>query len=108
MKTLALFAAVALSTTSLLASADVVTVMSTTQTVIRAGLPSQLFFSVQNNGPDTATGVTVAVSTSSSYTCDCPSGDIPSGQNRIGTISFIAPAANTTLPISVTATSSVP
>jgi len=107
MKRIALFAALALSTTSLFASADLVTTISRPQTLIRAGMPVQLFFSVQNNGPDTATAPTVAVTSSIPYTCGCPSGDIPSGQTRSGTLSFVAPSADTTLTISVTATSNV-
>src|SRR5260221_10997899 len=108
MKTLALFAALALSATSLFASADLVTTISRPQTLVRAGMPMQLFFGVRNNGPDTAAATTVAVTSSIPYTCDCPSGDIPSGQNRSGTLSFVAPSANATITFSVTATSSVP
>jgi hypothetical protein len=71
-------------------------------------MAAQLFFFVQNNGPDTATATTVAVTSGIPYTCDCPSGDIPSGQGRSGTLSFVAPATDTTLTISVSATSSTP
>ena len=70
-------------------------------------MPSQLFFGVHNNGPDTATATTLAVTSSIPYTCDCPSGDVPSGQTRSGSLSFVAPSADTTLTISVTATSNV-
>jgi hypothetical protein len=46
MKRLALFAALALSTTSLFASADLVTTISRPQTLVRAGMRTQLFFFV--------------------------------------------------------------
>ncbi len=108
MKTLAFFAALALSNTSLFASADLVTTINVPSTLIRAGFTSQILFSVHNSGPDTAPATTVAVSSSVAYTCGCTLGDIPSGQERSGTISFVAPAANTTIPFSLTATSSVP
>lgn len=108
MKRLTLFAALALSATSLFASADLVTTISRPQTLIRAGMPAQLFFFVQNNGPDIATATAITVTSSIPYTCDCPSGDIQPGQGRSGTFSFVAPAVNTAITFSVTATSSVP
>ena len=49
MKRLALFAALALSATSLFASADLVTTISRPQILIRAGLPTYLFFAVQTS-----------------------------------------------------------
>jgi len=107
MKRIALFAALALSTTSLFASADLVTTISPPNGLVRAGFTSQLFFVVRNNGPETATGTTVAISSPVPYTCTCALGDIPSGQTRSGVLSFLAPSADTTLTISVTATSNV-
>src|SRR3954468_14475543 len=108
MKKLILFTVLTLSATSLFASADLVTTINVTSAVVRAGFTSQFFFNVHNNGPDTATATTVAVSSSVPYACDCTFGDIPAGQTRSGTIAVIAPAANTTLTITLTDTSSAP
>jgi hypothetical protein len=108
MKPLALFAVLALGATSLFASADLVTIINAPSALVRAGFSSQLFFFVRNDGPDAAPATTVGVSSSIPFTCDCTLGDIPPGQGRSGTISFVAPASNTTITFSLTATSSVP
>jgi len=108
MKTLALAAALVLSAPSLFASADLATSASSSPPVIRAGFPFTVNFIVRNNGPDTATGVKLAITSSVPVSCSCDLGNIPAGQGRSGGVTFDAPATDATLTITGTASSSTP
>jgi hypothetical protein len=115
MKRLALFAALALSTTSLFASADLTLTNSISVTTVRAGYGLTVFYDVHNSGPDAAKNVvfsfTINGATASGL---CPAGcgirDIPSGQS--GTIgeqlTFPAAAGVVTLTASVSSSSPDP
>jgi len=107
MKSLAITAALLLFSVSLFASADLVTTIDPVPT-IAAGFNSSVFFQVHNNGPDTAAGVKVSISSSLPTTCNCDLGDIPSGQSRGAYVSFKAPATAGTVAFSATASSSTP
>jgi hypothetical protein len=108
MKTLAIIAALVLSASSLFASADLATSVSSSASVIRAGFPFSVGFTVRNNGSDTATGVTLAIASSVPVTCACDLGDIPAGQLRLASVTFDAPTTNSTLTVTGTASSSTP
>jgi hypothetical protein len=82
--------------------------IETPNVTIRAGKTSFIYFHVSNSGPDAAPAVTVAASSSVPLTCNCPSGDIPPGQQRPGNFSFVAPAADGPMTFSITAASSAP
>src|SRR4051794_13659765 len=104
MKTLATIAAL-LFPLSLLASADLVTTTAQGTPTIRSGYASAVYYTVKNNGPDVAPGVKVSVSSEVATTCSCDFGDIPPGQSRTGSASFVAPATNATFTVTMTATS---
>lgn len=108
MKSLAITAAFLLCSVSLFGSADLVTTSFPPNTPIRAGYNSSVFFQVRNNGPDVAPAVTLSISSSVPSTCSCNLGDIPPGQTRGASVSFVAPAANGTFTFSATASSSAP
>ncbi len=111
MKPLALVAALFLSLPSLFAaSADLrVTVDSGVPSVIRAGFHYSVFyFTVHNEGPDTATGVKFEITSTIPIACNqCDDiGPIRPGDSRSRQLDFDAPAAATTITITATATSS--
>jgi hypothetical protein len=108
MKPIALIAALVLAATPVLASSDLVMTIETPSATIRAGKSSVVYFYVRNSGPDAATAVTIAVSSSVPGTCNCTFGDIPSGQLRVGNVSFVAPPANGPVTFSITASSNAP
>src|SRR4051812_6585213 len=108
MKSLAITAALFLSSASLFASADLVTAVFPPFSPLRAGYTSAIFFQVRNDGPDTATAVTLSIASNVPNTCACNLGDIPRGQTRGGTISFVAPATDGTITFSATASSTTP
>ena len=107
MKSLAIAAALILLSTSLFASADLVTTVLPVSTV-GAGFNSSVLFQVRNNGPDTAQAVKLSVSSELPITCDCALGDIPSGQTRGASVLFKAPATSGTVTFSATASSNTP
>jgi len=108
MKPLAIIAALFLFPAFLFGSADlVITTLPPTQP-LRAGFTSGVGFQVQNKGPETATAVTLSISTTVPNTCNCNLGDIPAGQSRFGGISFVAPDSDGTITVSATASSSTP
>ena len=107
MKSLAITAALLLFSVSLFASADLVTTIDPVPT-IAAGFNSAVFFQVRNNGPDTAVGVKVSISSGLPTTCNCDLGDIPFGQSRGAYVSFNAPATAGTVTISANASSNTP
>ncbi len=86
MKTLALFAALALSTTSLFASADLSLTNSISVSTVRAGYGMFVYYDVHNSGPDTASNVVISFTiTGATASGGCSAGcgirDIPSGQS---------------------------
>jgi hypothetical protein len=115
MKRLALFAVLALSTTSLFASADLHLTNSITVSTVRAGYGLFVFYDVHNSGPDAATNVVVnftitGATASGGCAAGCGIRDIPSGQS--GTFSeqltFPATAGVVTLTASVSSSSPDP
>jgi len=105
MRQLALCFALALSGSSLFASADLVMTASPF-TNIRTGYASVLYFNVRNAGPDTASAVKLSVSSDVPVTCVCDLGDIPARQTRSGSVNFTAPDTAGTFAITATASSS--
>src|SRR3954451_3307252 len=108
MKSLAIIAALFLSSASLFASADLVTTVFSPGPLLRAGYIAGVFLQVRNDGPETASAVTVSVASTLPNTCACNFGDIPPGQTRSSTISFVAPATDATITVSATASSNTP
>src|ERR1019366_4897543 len=115
MKTLALFAALALSTTSLFASSDLSLTNSITVSTVRAGYGLFVFYNVHNSGPDTASNVVVTftisgATASGGCSTGCTIRDIPSGQ--YGTfgeqLTFPATAGVVTATASVSSSSPDP
>lgn len=108
MKTLAVTAALILCSVSLFGSADLVTTAETPIPLLRSGFTSSVFFQVRNNGPDTSAGVTLSISSDVPNSCSCDLGDIPPGQLRTATVSFVVPSINGTISFSATASSNTP
>ena len=108
MKPLAVAAALILSSISLFGSADLATTIQSPNFLIRSGSNPSISFLVKNNGPDLAPGVTVSVSSAVPNTCFCNLGDIPPGQTRGASVSFVAPATAGTITFSATASSGTP
>jgi len=108
MKTLVATIAILLAAPSLFASADLVLTVSPPAPLNRAGFTSGLFFQVRNNGPDTATGVKLSISSDVPNTCSCDLGDIPPGQLRGASVSFVVPSIDGTIAFSGTASSNTP
>lgn len=108
MKSLAIIAALILCSVSLFGSADLVTTTFPPPSLLRAGYNSSVSFQVRNNGPDPATGVKLTISSDVPNTCGCDLGDIPPGQLRSGTVSFVVPSINGTIAFSATASSNTP
>jgi hypothetical protein len=115
MKTLTLFAALALSTTSLLASADLSLTNSISVSTVRAGYGLFVFYDVHNSGPDTASNVAVSftisgATASGGCSAGCTIRDIPTGQ--YGTfgeqLTFPATAGVVTVTASVSSSSPDP
>ncbi|HEX3069114.1 MAG TPA: hypothetical protein VHX14_11105 [Thermoanaerobaculia bacterium] len=115
MKRLAIFAALALSATSLFASADLTLTNSISVSTVRAGYGLFVFYDVHNNGPDTAANVAVSFTiTGATASGGCAAGcgirDIPAGQS--GTfgeqLTFPATAGVVTLTASVSSSSPDP
>jgi len=109
MKILALTALLILTTTPLLATADLTITATTPQgTVIHAGFPYGFSFSVRNAGPDVATNVTASVTSTAELTCSsCAISSIPVGQTRFVFVIVTAPATDGTITINASVTSSV-
>jgi hypothetical protein len=108
MKSLGFAAALILSSLSLFASADLATTIATPPSPIRSSTTPSFIFTVKNNGPDLAPAVTVSISSATPNTCNCSLGDIPPGQSRSGSASFVAPATAGTITFSATASSGTP
>lgn len=108
MKTLAITAAIILCSVSLFGSADLVTTVFPPGPLLRAGFNSSLFIQVRNDGPDSAAGVKLSISSEVPNTCGCDLGDIPPGQLRGASVSFVAPSIDGTIAFSATASSSTP
>jgi hypothetical protein len=108
MKPLAIIAALFLFPVFLFGSADLVTTTFPPTQPIRAGYASGVAFQVQNKGPETATAVTLSISSTIPNTCSCNLGDIPAGQSRTASVSFVAPESDATITFSGTASSSTP
>jgi hypothetical protein len=115
MKRLAIFAALAISATSLFASADLSLTNSITVSSVRAGYGQFVFYDVHNSGPDAAKNVVVSFTiTGGTASGGCAAGctirDIPSGQS--GTFSeqlnFPATAGVVTVTASVSSSSPDP
>ena len=107
MKILALTTLIVLAATPLLASADL-TLSATTPdgTVIHAGFPYGVAFSVRNAGPDVATHVTASATSTAELSCSsCDLGDIPAGQTRFAFFRVMAPNTNATITINANVTS---
>jgi hypothetical protein len=107
MKSLAITAALALFSVSLFGSADLVTIASPPPP-LRAGFNATLLFQVRNNGPDTAAAVKLSISSDVPNSCSCDLGDIPPGQLRGATVSFVVPSIDGTIAFSGTASTNTP
>ena len=108
MKPLAITAVLVFCSVSLFASSDLSTTVLGPLPLLRAGFNSSVFFQVRNNGPDTATGVKLSITSAVPNTCDCDLGDIPPGQLRTGTVSYVVPSIDGTISFSGTASSNTP
>lgn len=108
MKKLFLVAAAVLCATSLHASADLSITNFLTATVVRAGTTGNIFYSIHNAGPDTASHVLVTFTvTGATASIPCSSGcaisDIPSGQfgSLLEQLTFPAEAGLVTMTATV-------
>jgi hypothetical protein len=108
MRSLAVAAALLLSSISLFGSADLATTVQSPNLVVRSGSALSFLFVVKNNGPDVAPAVTVSISSATPNTCSCSLGDILPGQTRGATVFFVAPATAGTITFSATASSRAP
>ena len=98
-----------LAAPSLFGSADLVTTVSPPAPPLRAGFTSGLFFQVRNNGPDAATARDSCRSRPTFRThAACDLGDIPPGQLRGASVSFVVPSIDGTIAFSATASSNTP
>lgn len=108
MKSIGITAALILCSVSLFGSADLVTTVFLPVPLLHAGYASAVSFQVRNDGPDSAAGVKLTISSDVPNACSCDLGDIPPGQARSGTASFVAPSVNATIAFSATASSNTP
>jgi hypothetical protein len=108
MKRLAFVAVLLLSASPLFAAADLSLTASGNNSVIRAGLPFSVTFTVHNPGPDIARDVKISFTSGVPTPPCCSLGDVLSGVSPAFSVQFNAPPTAGTVTITGTVTSSTP
>jgi hypothetical protein len=106
MKAFLFAAALAMTSTALLASTDLAISVLTPATPIRAGYPSNVQFGVLNHSfVEAAKNVTITITANVPFTCNCNLGTLQAGTANSAFASFTAPSTAGTIAISATLSS---
>jgi len=105
-KSLLLAAAIAMTSTTVLASTDLALVVLTPVAPLRAGYPTNITLGIFNHGfVEAAKNVTIAVTASVPVSCNCNIGTVQPGVAQSTLLSFTAPSTAGTVTISATVSS---